>query len=454
MPRGSDFKIKLTASIANLGKVPKGEIGLGGLTLLCGPNNTGKTYVSKVLYSVLRAANADHGWNLVGHDVETIAHSLPAGPVGKTAVLRRKITELAGMPPHLLKEGRYAERVRALAGRQGFCAEALHPGFAKRFRNGRRITDRVAEANFAEMERSIKAIKRFARMPAEKVLQKSLASSLPALLLGSFMAPGLSALAAGGKSGFSFDIKGVLRFATADSKCRLAVKDVAKISAMPSVIYLDGMEAKISSGLIRAFGRLRSQHGIAEDFPCYHNDFLDMLDRPPSASGLSRDIGAQIAETIGGKLEYADGVLHFKEKKRRRINAALASAGVRRLGILGLLAERGLLRENATIFIDEPEADLYPAWQVEFSKILTSLALDGINIVLVTNSPYIIQHLKYRARNSEAFDKMFAVNHCSCGKGINGELKDYDNNYDRMKQVQAMLSETYVRTMYRGFAGD
>ena len=458
--KGSDFKTRLTVSIANLGKVPKGNIGLGGLTLFCGPNGTGKTYAAKVLYSALRAVNSNHAWNLIGHEVDTLHRLLPSGFGKNSGLLRREIAELAAMPPHVLRflerDGHsYAERVCAIAAAPDFGAEALCNGAAKKAGNGAKTPNKKAPgADCEEIQRSVRAIKAFAKMPHAKVFQKSVERILPDLLLGSFMSPRLSALAAGKQNGFAFNIKGVLGFATTGNKCRIAVKDAAQISGMPSVIYLDGMEAKVSSSLARTFGRLRSQHGIAEDFPCYHNDLLDMFDCPTTRTGFSQGILAQITEIIGGKLEHTGGVLYFKEKRGRRIHASLASAGVRQLGIMGLLVEKGLLRENSTVFIDEPEADLYPAWQVEFSKVLTGLVLGGINIVLVTNSPYIIQHLKYRARNIEAFDELFAVNHCSSDKGINGELKDYDNNYDRMKHVQAMLSETYVRTMYRGFAGD
>lgn len=38
----------------DVGKVKKGEISLGNLTLLCGENNTGKTYISYALYGVLK----------------------------------------------------------------------------------------------------------------------------------------------------------------------------------------------------------------------------------------------------------------------------------------------------------------------------------------------------------------------------------------------------------------
>ena len=219
----------------------------------------------------------------------------------------------------------------------------------------------------------MRAIKAFARMSQEKIFQKSVEGTLPELLLGSFMSPRISALAAGKHNGFGFDVKGVLSFATTGNKCRVAMEDVAQISGMPSVFYLDGMEAKISSSLIKALGRLRPRRGIAEDFPCYHNDFLDMLEFPRTPPGDLQEDLKQITKIIGGKLQYEKGLLHFKETKGDRFNASMASAGVGQLGILGLLIARGLLQKNSTVIIDEPEANLHPAWQKAMSTVSNGL---------------------------------------------------------------------------------
>lgn len=44
--------MKLTLS--NIGKIKKSDIKLGKLTLLCGRNNTGKTYITYSIYGFLK----------------------------------------------------------------------------------------------------------------------------------------------------------------------------------------------------------------------------------------------------------------------------------------------------------------------------------------------------------------------------------------------------------------
>ena len=50
------FKVK----IKNIGKLADAEIHIGDFTVFAGPNNTGKSFVSKLLYSLFNAMNANH----------------------------------------------------------------------------------------------------------------------------------------------------------------------------------------------------------------------------------------------------------------------------------------------------------------------------------------------------------------------------------------------------------
>ena len=46
--------------IQNIGKLIDAEISIGKFTVFAGPNNTGKSFVSKLLYSLFNAMNANH----------------------------------------------------------------------------------------------------------------------------------------------------------------------------------------------------------------------------------------------------------------------------------------------------------------------------------------------------------------------------------------------------------
>ena len=50
----------LELKIENFGPIDEAAIQVGRFTVFAGPNNTGKTFVSKMLYSILGARNANH----------------------------------------------------------------------------------------------------------------------------------------------------------------------------------------------------------------------------------------------------------------------------------------------------------------------------------------------------------------------------------------------------------
>ena len=50
----------LELKIKNFGPIDEATIQVGQFTVFAGPNNTGKTFVAKMLYSILSAMNANH----------------------------------------------------------------------------------------------------------------------------------------------------------------------------------------------------------------------------------------------------------------------------------------------------------------------------------------------------------------------------------------------------------
>ncbi len=79
------FKVK----IKNIGKLENAEVCIGQFTVFAGPNNTGKSFVSKLLYSIFNAMNANH--------VETLVNDL-FRPVYESLMIPMRL-ELIGRRP-------------------------------------------------------------------------------------------------------------------------------------------------------------------------------------------------------------------------------------------------------------------------------------------------------------------------------------------------------------------
>ena len=105
-------------------------------------------------------------------------------------------------------------------------------------------------------------------------------------------------------------------------------------------------------------------------------------------------IHKSLHDAIGGKISLSEaGDLEF-QKNGKSIPFSLTSAGVANMGMLALLIERGALERGSFLFIDEPESNLHPAWQVEMAEFLFELARQGVNVVISTHSMTILKWLE------------------------------------------------------------
>ena len=103
------------------------------------------------------------------------------------------------------------------------------------------------------------------------------------------------------------------------------------------------------------------------------------------------------------------GDLEFHEKDKS-IPLSLVSAGVANMGMLALLIERGALDQRSFLFIDEPESNLHPAWQVEMAEFLFELARQGVHVVVSTHSMTILKWLEVHVKEKPQDRELVKLN--------------------------------------------
>ena len=147
-------------------------------------------------------------------------------------------------------------------------------------------------------------------------------------------------------------------------------------------------------------------------------------------------------ELINGNIYYdfkkQDFVFKQGDNEYSMKNTA---SGIKQIGVIQLLLENRNLKENSFLFIDEPEINLHPEWQVKLAELLVLLVKE-LNIYLYINShsPQFIEALE-----------VFSVKY-----GIINESKFYlskklDNNkfkfeeiaYDNLVTLYNNLGDSY-----------
>lgn len=447
-----DLKVR----VKGLGKISEGEVNLKGFTLFAGRNNTGKTYLSKAIYSSLKGISSNHAWNLIGEEVRQL-HSLLAllHQHNKTPpTVLDELRNLAGTPSQFLNfldmDGSdYAKRVRNIA--SGIDVVYKKKDREKMIKKLGSAGSMHPEAEVLMIEDAMDKIKDFATYSGEDIVKKSVSTKMGQFFIENFRIGKISNLAAVSSEGFTLNINGCLEIESKGDQFSGSWAVSSEIVNIPSLFFMDSVGFKVNSRLIREVSSLRSNRLMVPEIAGYHTDLLNTIEAVTLIPEESlKEVISNIAKSIGGKLEYDNGSLHFHEDGVGIHDASITSSGILQLGLLGLMVEKGLLREGSFLFIDEPEANLHPAWQTLISGLLAELALKGkVKIVMATHSPYIVQYLRYGAKHDDEFNSILSVNHFA-DKGINKGLKEEMSNYDRLDQIEDDLDARYMDIFLRG----
>jgi predicted ATPase len=105
-----------------------------------------------------------------------------------------------------------------------------------------------------------------------------------------------------------------------------------------------------------------------------------------------------------------NGYMYYDEKDEEfylnrggfKVSSSNTASGIKAMSILRLLLKHEFVQEDTLLILDEPETNLHPKWQIEYSKTLCELAEQGAKIIVTSHSPYIVESLKAYGEKSKA----------------------------------------------------
>ena len=108
-----------------------------------------------------------------------------------------------------------------------------------------------------------------------------------------------------------------------------------------------------------------------------------------------QQITEKLKEVINGEIKFYQGKWIYKFENNNELNLKNLSAGLKSFAILKRLVENGNLEEKGIVILDEPEIHLHPEWQLKFAELIVLLQKDfGMHILLTTHSPYFVNALE------------------------------------------------------------
>jgi len=82
-----------------------------------------------------------------------------------------------------------------------------------------------------------------------------------------------------------------------------------------------------------------------------------------------------------------------------------AATGIKSFSLLSILIQKGWIRNNTLLIVDEPEVHLHPIWQIKYAQILIELVRRGVYVLVSTHSPYMVQALEKFTKTENLRDK-------------------------------------------------
>jgi len=436
--------------IRNFGAIENADVKFDGLTVIAGENDTGKSTVGKLVFSVIKAISRYEQDLEVGKDknVARLVENLYL-KIRRTTRLddsyreefspRNFINELSSFirnQPSLFQEFVFeSEKLDALFQRKQTLIENI------KFSEGTLYDEKtlLSLLNDIRIELEKKETK-------SDVLKQALKRALVAEFYGNFSTKNAQA-----KSIVNFTEEKDPLFEIQAEKNN--IKEFIIHEEIPPYEDVTFIETPVIVQMYDAVNYSRSIFEINGDkrrtLPVRPNVSLhikDLMDKISNSSELveidllnerQKEIIDDIENIIQGNWIFdrkkRDFIFSKKGKnnktfKFRSINTA---SGIKSFGIIQLLLLSEILNNRSLLIIDEPETHLHPKWQVEYAKIICLLVKYEIPVLLTSHSPYLIQAIRHY---SEKYDIEKFVNYYLAERNDNGlvNVEQVNNDLNRV----------------------
>ncbi len=168
----------------------------------------------------------------------------------------------------------------------------------------------------------------------------------------------------------------------------------------------------------------------------HNSKFISMLRNDKSSTATDNilneeklfKIEEKLNKIVDGKFLKKDfGVYFYRNKSGKEINVKNLSTGFKVFSIIKLLIQNNQLSENGTIILDEPEIHLHPEWQLKFAELIVLLQKEfSMHILLTTHSPYFVSAIEVFSEKYKIDDK--CKYYVAENKGNSGVIKDITGN--------------------------
>lgn len=200
------------------------------------------------------------------------------------------------------------------------------------------------------------------------------------------------------KNGFNIDISLNNRILLKNLNYKLPSLTDAIYIESPYLMLLESIDyssLNLPFHITDLMKKLKSEPNVDETFRLDINQLF--------FSSLDEDISKKISDIINAKISYDPKSQKFEMVRNQSSYPMVNTAsGIKALGIILRLVDNLTINDNTLLIFDEPEVNLHPDWQVKLAEIIVLISqyYRNIKIFINTHSPYIVQGIKYFSSKS------------------------------------------------------
>ncbi len=365
--------------LKNLGVLTQAEFTLGDLTILCGGNNTGKTYATYALFGFLSFWQKDFFIHVKDEEIQQLLDDgvvyidLLAYVQDAKAIVERSCQEYTLQLPQIFAapEERFQETEFQV------CLDVENIRLKEEYEN------RIRSANVERFSitKSAESTDLVVTLLGEKEKM-----TMPGTALGYFIGTSLREVIFGHHFPTAFissaERTGAAIFRKEFNLTRNSLRKTIGQSDDDDLLFLLAnrdqnypLPVEDNVDFMRDLETIaRKKSFIAQQHPDVLNDFADI-------------IGGDYTVTRHDKLYYVPG-----ENKQLKLSIAESSSAVRSLLDIGFYL-RHVAQPGDLLMVDEPELNLHPENQRRVARLFARLVNLGIRVFITTHSDYIIKEL-------------------------------------------------------------
>ena len=420
--------------IRNFGPILDAVIDIKAFTIFGGSNNTGKSFASRLIYSLLKSLQYD----LYNQRVNTLLGSLQPSFMWEienfsarkkkkdkenilalnsiAAYISSLITELDNLDSKDLKFTTIKKLVletidgieRAMADldldRSNFLLVEIAEQLTIYVENLRHFNEQINLPNIRDT-----------------FIQRQLRENIERELKGNFQITGLSAFHRNSDAMPSVQftegntiIDFTLNRQPKESPIRINTLNAIRVN--PSNLFLESpvywkLEALFNRPYMGFSSRKIDFRRPISGVPDYVTSLRAELSKEYTGEVAFPEILEWIGGVVGGRIVISNaGQLRFSDGNNLYPLQTTAT-GIANIGMIGLLIERKLISEQTVLFIDEPECNLHTAWQVVMAELLMKLSRAGVHVVIATHSTEILKYVANCSEHDPEIADHVAINH-------------------------------------------